>query len=149
MKKYWLFFLLSSLFLSGCYTSVHIQPPIKQQRTQITHLLAIDSKGDTVRVQPHDFRLLYNNNPTYYSEWRFYWRNNWITPYSYYRYYYRPYQPIYVYYPYPSWDINTGNKRPEPKVNKPSQPRSSGVTRQEPKRNTQSTPRTTERKRNN
>lgn len=127
-----LLFILSLLFLTGCYTQVQYVKPDK-----VTHVLATNNTGDTVKVDIHSFKTIYYDNPTYYNEWRFYWRDNWVTPYSYYRYYYRPYQPIWIYYPYPSWDIYTGNKRPEPKVNKPSQPRSTGTTR-----TNSSTPRT-------
>jgi hypothetical protein len=124
-----LLFILSLLFLTGCYTQLKITYPVKQPRYQVTHLLATNSNGDTTQVHISNFKTIYYNNPTYYSEWKFYWNNRWISPYSYYRYYYRPYQPIYVYYPYPSWNIQSGNQKPQPKVETPFRPRSSGVTR--------------------
>lgn len=127
-----LLFILSLFFLTGCYTHVAVKYPVKQPRYEVTHLLATNSNGDTTQVHINDFRPIYYNNPTYYSEWRFYWDNRWISPYSYYRFYYRPYQPIYVYYPYPSWNIQSGNQYPKPRVSKPSQPRSSGTTRVNP-----------------
>ena len=129
-----LLFILSLYFLTGCYTHVAVKYPVKKPTYQVTHLLAVDSKGDTTQVNVNNFRPTFYNNPTYYSDWRFYWDNRWVTPYSYYRFYYRPYQPIYVYYPYPSWNTQSGNQRPQPKVDKPSQPRSTGTTRTQPKK---------------
>ena len=130
-----IYLVLFLLLTSGCYTSIQVRNP----QPQITHLLAVDSKGDTVRVQPHDFRLLYDRNPTYYSGWKIYHRNIWITPYSYYRYYYRPYQPRYAYYtPYTPPIVKKDSKTQQPRVNTPSQPRSSGTSTQQRTRNNES-----------
>jgi len=125
---------LSLFLLTGCYSQIVYKYPVKKptyqisQPQQITSVLAVTGDGDTTQVDVSRFLLLYDRRPTYYSQWRFYWDERWMTPYSYYRFYHRPYQQIWVHYPYPSWDINTGNKRPE--VKKPSKPRSTGTTKQ-------------------
>lgn len=142
-------FALSLFLLTGCYSQIVYKYPVKKptyqipQPREITHLLAVTGKGDTTQVDVDRFLLMYDKKPYYYSQWRFYWDNRWITPYSYYRFYHIPYQQIWVNYPYPSWEIHTGNKRPAVQV--PSKPRSTGTTKQTRTRTKTETTRPTNR----
>jgi len=112
-------FLVPFLF-TGCYTS------LEYTRTPdtITSVLAVTSQGDTVQVPTYQFYTNYQERPTYYNDWRFYYRDTWYNPHSYYSTYYR----YYWYRPFNTWNYTpyTYPSRVEPK--RESKPRSSGTT---------------------
>lgn len=105
--------------MTSCYTTISYQ-----QREPITSVLAVTAKGDTVQVPTYQFYTNYQERPTYYNDWRFYYRDTWYNPHSYYSTYYR----YYWYRPYSSWNYTpyTYPSRVEPK--RESKPRSSGTS---------------------
>lgn len=125
MKKLFLIILLS-VISSGCYSQlkvVHVNPPTPVHRPPVK---VITSTGVSTTVNVDTFLILYNSNPSAYSEWKFFWRDRWVSPYYYYRYYHTPYRPIWVHHPYVVKKVET-----PPTViikSRKSTPRSSGVT---------------------
>ena len=65
--------LLSVLLLSSCGV-YQIQTT---KRPQITHVLGITSKGDTIQVSVNDIKRQLDINAGSYSNWRFYYDNTW------------------------------------------------------------------------
>jgi hypothetical protein len=128
MKNYWLLLLL--FLTSGCYTQVK---HVSYSPNKVTHVVALDSKGDTVNIDINQFYILYNNQPNYYYNWRFYHNHRWISPYSYYRYYYPRYSPVVINtIPYYHTSPRVEQKSKE------STPRSSGTSTQQRTRNNES-----------
>ena len=130
MKK---LLLLIPFLLTGCFTTYDWSSHTRVNQPQT--VLAVTSLGDTVQVPINQFGVNYNSQPTYYTDWRFYWRGEWHPPYTYYRYYYVP-TPYRYYTPYKT------NYNP-PKID--SKPRSSGTTTGRSSEKTKSEPRTTGR----
>ena len=124
------------LFLTSCYTTISYQ-----QREPITSVLAVTSHGDTVQVPTYQFYINYQERPTYYNDWRFYYRDTWYNPHSYYTTYYR----YYWYRPFNTWNYTPYKypSRVEPK--RESKPRSSGTTGRTKRTEPKSEPRTTGR----
>jgi hypothetical protein len=117
--RYLLILLL--LFLStSCYTSLEYT----RTPNTVTSVLAVTSQGDTVQVPTYQFYTNYQERPAYYNDWRFYYRDTWYNPHSYYSTYYR----YYWYRPFNTWNYTpyTYPSRVEPK--RDSKPRSSGTT---------------------
>lgn len=68
MKKIILLLLILPLFMScGVYT-MNPQP-------KTTHILAVNSLGDTIRLPINT--IISRNNPNFYRNWRFYWGGRW------------------------------------------------------------------------
>lgn len=101
--------------ISSCYTKVVIVPT---NPSSVTHILAVDSKGDTVKVSRSQFLLKYEVRPTYYEDWRFYYNDRWVPPYSYYTY-----QRRWSYSKVKTSTSNTSQKSVD------TEPRSTGTTK--------------------
>lgn len=136
MKK--ILFLIPFLF-TGCYTTYDWSYYTAARQPE--SLLAVTSQGDTVQVPTYQFYTNYQERPTYYNDWRFYYRDTWYNPHSYYSTYYR----YYWYRPYSSWNYTPYKypSRVEPK--RESKPRSSGTTGRTKRTEPKSEPRTTGR----
>ena len=127
---YMRYLLLCIFFLTGCYTTVNYQRP-----NTVTSVLAVTAQGDTVQVPTYQFYTNYQERPSYYTDWRFYWNDMWYNPHNYYTFYNR-YPYVWTYTPYKT------NYNP-PKID--SKPRSSGTTTGRSSEKTKSEPRTTGR----
>jgi hypothetical protein len=90
--------LLLPFLLTGCYTTYDWSYYTGNRQPE--SLLAVTSQGDTVQVPTYQFYTNYQERPTYYNDWRFYYRDTWYNPHSYYTTYYR----YYWYRPYSSWN---------------------------------------------
>jgi len=131
--------LLLPFLLTGCYTTYDWSYYTAARQPE--SLLAVTSQGDTVQVPTYQFYINYQERPTYYNDWRFYYRDTWYNPHSYYSTYYR----YYWYRPYSSWNYTPYKypSRVEPK--RESKPRSSGITGRTKRTEPKSEPRTTGR----
>lgn len=91
MKK--ILLLLGILFMFSC-GSLSYPPPI-------THILAVNSIGDTIQVPIEQIRynINYSTGYNYYNDWRFYYGNNWYWGYQY-------IPKHYHYYGYPTYYNN-------------------------------------------
>jgi len=133
--------LLLPFLLTGCYTTYDWSYYTGNRQPE--SLLAVTSQGDTVQVPTYQFYTNYQERPTYYNDWRFYYRDTWYNPHSYYTTYYR----YYWYRPFNTWNYTpyTYPSRIEPK--RETKPRSSGTTgrTKTEKKERSSQPRTTGR----
>jgi len=127
MKKI-ILIIFFNFVLTGCYSQLVVKEVEPVRTTSVVR--ATTPTGSVIDINTENFLVLYNRNPSFYSEWRFFWRDTWIPPYHYYRYYYRPYQPIWIYYPYPQQTVIS--LPPTKQVVTPSKPRSSGVSKNIP-----------------
>ena len=97
-----------------------------QRQPQIQSFLAITSAGDTIQVSPEYLRHQFNQNPGNYSNWRFYWDNNWYYGNGWFNYYdpywmYRiPYQNRIIIQPRPK--VSTPRYVPRHFDNRPNPP---------------------------
>ena len=78
---------------------------IQQRGPEITHVLAVTSKGDTIQVSTDYLQREFRTNPGTYSNWRFQWDNSWYYGYGWFNYYnpyfynprfYYPQRPIII-----------------------------------------------------
>lgn len=133
--------LLLPFLLTGCYTTYDWSYYTATRQPE--SLLAVTSHGDTVQVPTYQFYINYQERPTYYNDWRFYYSDTWYNPHSYYSTYYR----YYWYRPFNTWNYTpyTYPSRIEPK--RETKPRSSGTTgrTKTEKKERSSQPRTTGR----
>ncbi len=79
-----LLLLLTGFLLTSCVSYNRINGE------RVTHVLAITQSGDTVRVPMQDLRR--EVHPDYYSNWQFYWGNNWYWGNVWYPQYFLPYR---------------------------------------------------------
>jgi len=97
-----------------------------QREPQIQSFLAITSQGDTIQVSSEYLRTEFNQNPYNYSNWRFYWDNNWYYGNGWFNYYdpywiYRiPYQNRIIIQPRPR--VSTPRYVPRHFDNRPNPP---------------------------
>jgi len=88
--------LLLPFLLTGCYTTYDWSYYTATRQPE--SLLAVTSQGDTVQVPTYQFYINYQERPTYYNDWRFYYRDTWYNPHSYYTTYYRYYWETTIFY---------------------------------------------------
>jgi hypothetical protein len=91
--------LLFGMSLTSCKTQRN------SQSNNVTHVLSINEKGDTVQVPIRELRREFRNEyqPNQYNDWQFYWGNNWYWGNVWYPYYFIPYQYGYRYYYWDNW----------------------------------------------
>lgn len=82
MKKILLFLLILPFFISCGVYEMSSQP-------RITHILAINSVGETVNIPINT--IILRNDPYFYTNWRFYWGNQWYWGYNWWNQVYDPY----------------------------------------------------------
>ena len=115
-------FILSAFLLAitSCVTQKTLREP------EIVSVLAINSKGDTIQVSTDYLQREFNQNPYNYSNWRFYWDNNWYWGNGWFNYYdpywmYRiPYQNRIIIQPRPK--VSTPRYVPRHFDNRPNPP---------------------------
>jgi hypothetical protein len=98
MKK-----LILTLMVGILLTSCNTQRNLKSN--EVTHILAINERGDTVQVPMSELRREFRNEyqPNQYNNWQFYWGSNWYWGNVWYPYYFIPHQYSYRYHYWDNW----------------------------------------------
>jgi len=142
MKKLILILTIGILLLS-CNTQRNLQS------NDITHVLAINERGDTIEVSMRELRREFRNEyrPNQYDNWQFIWGSNWYWGNVWYPYYFIPHQYSYRYHYWDNWYwrnnpviINPPRQSAPPRPIQPPRTNLPRVTPTTPRRYTPSTP---------
>ena len=91
--------LMVGMLLTSCNTQRNLKS------NNVTHVLSINEKGDTIQVPMSELRREFRNEyqPNQYNNWQFYWGSNWYWGNVWYPYYFIPHQYSYRYHYWDNW----------------------------------------------